>query len=208
LVLAAGNFRLKICLSTLSAFIVLFIFGSCSSSNKVAFGNRRFYPDHATKKSPFVKSQENSEGIVTTIFSQECDTVQSSDDLVSSFRHESRNVKKRSIRRQWQKLKSVLVVNTLLRQSKISASSESLFFQSVDQEKRTLPPGAAGAIFGFLFGLLSLFIFPLIFGITGLIFSAVALSKDNKGNLKGLAIIGLILSLIGVVGAFLILAHV
>ena len=57
------------------------------------------------------------------------------------------------------------------------------------------------AIAGFVLGIISVFILPLILGARATIFSAIGLTrapKRNKGG-KGLAIAGLILGIIGVV---------
>lgn len=66
------------------------------------------------------------------------------------------------------------------------------------------------AIAGFVTGLVGIFIFGIILGILGIVFSAIALSRIRKEpevrTGRGLAIAGLVLGIISVVGAFIIIA--
>lgn len=63
------------------------------------------------------------------------------------------------------------------------------------------------AIAGFVTGLVSLFIFGIVLGILGIIFSSIALSRirkePTKRKGKGLAIAGLVLGIVGFIGWFI-----
>lgn len=65
------------------------------------------------------------------------------------------------------------------------------------------------AVAGFVLGLIGLLIFGIILGLLGIIFSGIALGKVSKSPTmykKGLAIAGLIISIIAFLGAIILLA--
>ena len=83
-----------------------------------------------------------------------------------------------------------------------------------EQKKHSIPDSpTAGktnglAVAGFIVGLVSIFVAGIPLGICAVVFSAIALSQiEKKGQKgKGFAIAGLILGVVGLVGAIIVLA--
>jgi len=184
-------------LSLLVASIILLAVQSCSTNKKIAFGNRKFYPDPVRKSQtisyPKVVQSEVSDNKEASLQAT-CQTVEE----VPVSEQSLKSYSKLTLRKRWQNIKNALALKAILNRSEISASTKSHVSQSLVQDDRKVP---GSAIVGFILGLLSLFILPVVFGILGIIFSAVALSKDGDEYKKGLAVAGLILSIIGIVSA-------
>lgn len=76
------------------------------------------------------------------------------------------------------------------------------------QDQDSAPTSNGMAVAGFVCGVVGLFIFGIILGPLGIIFSAIGLSKSNKEGrpLRGLAIAGLVCGIIGVIGWAIVIA--
>lgn len=83
-----------------------------------------------------------------------------------------------------------------------------------EQKHHSVPGAAAGktnwlAIAGFVIGLVSLFIAGIPLGIVAVVFSSIAMGQIKKNGEKGsgFAVAGLILGIVGIVGAAIVIAN-
>lgn len=187
---------------------ILFALSSCSTQNKVAFGNRKFHPDphpvnsQVSWKAEKSSVQPNDVSVETTAnLSEQCaGSSVNTEERSKSTETIDHPVKTRLSK--WQKMRQAIAMATILRESSMGQVAHQNSLTETNDTKRT----SAGATIGFIAGLLSLFVAGIPLGLLAIILCSIALSKNPAEFRMGLATAGLILGLIGVIGVIIFLA--
>jgi len=187
---------------------ILIALSSCSTQNKVAFGDRKFHPD-PHKPASVVSSKVQNPSAQQVEVSIGSETILS-DDLVRNQINSEENARStetnehpaKSRLSKWQKMRQAIAMATILRESSMGKLAQQHSLTETNDEKKT----SSGATIGFIAGILSIFIAGIPLGLLAVILCSIALSKSSAEYRKGLATVGLILGLIGIVGAVVFLA--
>lgn len=89
--------------------------------------------------------------------------------------------------------------------------SVSTFIKKIAKNPKPPNPnktGAGMAVAALICGIVSLFVFGIILGILACVFGGIALSKYREGlhSRKGMSIVGIVLGIIGIIGALVVIA--